>query len=65
MAGPWFKVFRVGDDWQRLDTITASNGDHSFTAYVEARLEFADNDTTPAYPTAFEDVPSQASTAGE
>ncbi len=46
MAGPWFAVHRVGDDWKTLDTIWISNGDKTDKAVVQTRLEFADDRIT-------------------
>ena len=43
VAGPWFAVHKVGEDWQTLDTIWISNGKKNSVARVQARLNWKDN----------------------
>ena len=42
VAGPWFTVHRVGDDWKTLDTIWISNGKHNNLARVQAKVSWED-----------------------
>ena len=44
MAGPWFTVQQSGADWEHLDTIWISNGQHNDKAQVELRVELEEVD---------------------
>jgi len=39
VAGPWFTVHEIGDDWKTIDTIWISNGNKTCQAGVQVRVE--------------------------
>ena len=38
MAGPWFTVHDEAEDWQRLDRIWISDGEHNSVVDIEYRV---------------------------
>jgi hypothetical protein len=40
VAGPWFAVHQVSDDWKTLDEIWISNGRTTSRARVQARVSW-------------------------
>jgi hypothetical protein len=39
VAGPWFTVFKSGDDWQELGRVWISNGQEDCIGRIEIRVE--------------------------
>lgn len=44
VAGPWFTVHKIGDDWKTLDEIWISNGERNDRARVQARVNWAEEE---------------------